>query len=120
FNKKHVEGGGRFNHIIVAAKTPFPVVDHGAWKAKKLVSFKSITPTPYGNQLAGILTMKVNLMPDGGPVVKGVTMTVVCNIAAIPAVTGMEEGVTLDKRDGLTFEPFTGITLFFTGADDDD
>jgi hypothetical protein len=120
FGKKNVGGGGRFNHIIVTATTPRPVVDHGAWKAKKLVSFKSITPTPYGNQLAGILTMKVDLIPDGGPVVKGVTMTVVCNVGAIPAFTGMDEGVTVEL-DGLTFKPFDGggVTVLFTGADDD-
>ena len=70
---------------------------------------------------AGILQMKVDLIPDGKPKIKGVTMEVVCNVGVGGLQTGKDEGVTLDNLDGLTFVPFgQGITFFSPGAEDDD
>jgi hypothetical protein len=121
FSKKNVEGGGRFTHWIVAAKTPFPVVDHGTWKAKKLLSFTPLTPPPYAEVIGGVLKMNVDLIPDGKPVIKGVTMTVVCNIPPAGKFTGQAEGVILDKLDGLTFvQSGTGVTQIEIPRDEDD
>jgi hypothetical protein len=120
FSKKQVEGGGKFNHFIVGTTPPFTIVDQGAWKAKKFLSFTPTKPPTYGPFAAGILKMEVVLIPDGKPMVKGVTMEVVCNINAGGLQTGKAEGVTLDQLDGLTFAPSgTGITLFSPGANDD-
>jgi hypothetical protein len=121
FSKAQVKGGGKFTHFIVAATPPFPIVDQGAWKARRLLSFTPTKPPTYGAHAAGILQMKVDLIPDGKPKIKGVIMEVACNIGAGGLQTGEDEGVTLDKLDGLTFVPFgQGITFFSPGADDDD
>jgi hypothetical protein len=122
FNKKNVEGGGKFNHFIVGTTPPFTIVDQGAWKAKKFLSFTPTKPPTYGQFAAGILKMEVELIPVGKPKVKGVTMEVVCNINAGGLQTGKDEGVTLSKLDGLTFEPVAGaaLTAFNPGPGEND
>ncbi len=65
--------------------------------------------------------MTVTLQPAGQPPIQQATMTVVCNIPQLPKLTGKDEGVTLDKLDGLTFLPFgVGSTQFFSPGDEDD
>ena len=103
-----VEGGGRFNLVIDTSPVPKTIVASGTWKAKRLMSFNLIGT--YGAIAAGILEMKVDLVPDGGSVVQA-TLRLACSIAAAGLDAGEEEGFVLDIPGtqftlGGTFGPF--------------
>jgi hypothetical protein len=116
-----VHGAGSFTHFRVAASPPFPIVAHGTWKAKRLVSFE--LKGTYGAHAAGLLTMLVHLVPVDGPAGRRVveaTMRVVCNIGPAGLSTGLHEGVFLTVR-GATFGPAgIGVTAFSTGVEERD
>jgi hypothetical protein len=103
-----VEGGGRFNVIVDTSPVPKTIVATGTWKAKKLVSFNLIGT--YGAVAAGILEMKLDLVPDEGSVVEA-TLRVACDLVAAGLDSGEEEGFVLDVPGtqftvGGTFGPF--------------
>jgi hypothetical protein len=103
-----VEGGGHFNVIVDTSPVPKTIVASGTWKAKSLKSFTLIGT--YGAVAAGILEMKIDLVPDEGSVVEG-TLRVACDIAAAGLDSGEEEGFVLDVPGtqftvGGTFGPF--------------
>lgn len=128
FDDEDVTGGGFFDHFDNATG----LLAAGKWRAKRLVSFAREAPLnpfiPLGFLVSGILVAEVRLFPAGGPP-NGIpaTLTVVCNVGAVGAFTGLPEGYFLDF-DGLSFAPVTpapvvGITAFSTdpgGGDDDD
>ena len=103
-----VEGGGRFNLVIDTSPVPKTIVASGTWKAKRLMSFNLIGT--YGAIAAGILEMKVDLVPDGGSVVEA-TLRLACDLAAAGLDSGEEEGFVLDIPGtqftvGGTFGPY--------------
>src|SRR5260370_24122643 len=95
FDRSSVEGGGGFTHYNPVGQPPFPIIAHGTWRARRLVSFEALQGSPYGEQIAGVLRMDVELRPVGGRRVTG-TMQVVCNVPQANLFTGDDEGVTLD------------------------
>lgn len=120
FGPAQVHGAGSFTHFTVAAKTPFPIVAHGTWKAKRFVSFELIGT--YGAHAAGLLTMLVHLVPAGGPAgarAVEAEMKVVCNIGPAGLSTGLPEGVFLTVP-GATYAPAAGLTVFSTGVEQRD
>lgn len=103
-----VEGGGNFNVIVDTSPVPKTIVASGTWKAKSLTSFTLIGT--YGAIAAGILQMKVHLVPDAGPEVEA-TLRVACDIVAAGLDSGEVEGFVLDIPGtqftvGGTFGPF--------------
>ena len=70
---------------------------------------------------AGILKLEVDLIRElPSRKVVSAKLDVVCNIQAVPLLTGQEEGFALDV-DGISFEPEgVGITLFSTVGDERD
>ena len=119
FNTSQVEGGGSFNHFRAVDGFPRPLVAAGTWKAKRLVSWNSIGT--FGVFAAGVLQLDVDLVREiPGPVVVPAMLEVVCNIQAVPLLTGKDEGFSLDV-EGVSFEPQgVGITLFSTAVDERD
>lgn len=104
----NVEGGGRFNLVIDTSPVPKTIVASGTWKAKRLMSFNLIGT--YGAIAAGILEMKVELVPDQGSKVEA-TLRLACDLAAAGLDSGEEEGFVLDIPGtpftlGGTFGPF--------------
>jgi hypothetical protein len=88
-----VEGGGYFDLIVDTSPVPKTIVASGTWKAKTLTSFTLIGT--YGAIAAGILLMKVDLVPDAGPVVEA-SLRVACDIVAAGLDFGEVEGFVLD------------------------
>jgi len=119
FSPSQVEGGGSFNHFRVVDGFPRPLVAAGSWKAKRLVSWNSIGT--FGVFAAGILKLEVDLIRElPSRKVVPAKLDVICNIQAVPLLTGQEEGFALDV-DGISFEPEgVGITLFSTVGDERD
>ena len=117
FSRHHVEGGGGFTTFNPVGMPPFPIVNHGTYRATRFVSFTETPGSPYGEQISGVLHMEVELRPVAGPRSRA-TMKVVCNVPAGALFTGEDEGVTLALHNGHTFEPSgTGVTLFNPARD---
>ncbi len=125
-----VDGGGEFNHItpgpIPPGPIPFEVLASGIWEATEFISWVPVAgpgPNPYGQTIAGTLTMSIRLFPDGNDDDDDgipATLTVVCNVPPAGNFTGLVEGIMLDLG-GLSFGATgTGVTLHTVGDDGDD
>jgi len=120
-----VDGGGEFNHLDGnSGPPPLTILASGTWEAKSLISWVPVAgpgPNPYGQTIAGTLTMSIRLFPDGNDD-DGIpaTLTVVCNVPPAGNFTGLVEGIMLDLG-GLSFGATgTGVTLHTVGDDGDD
>ena len=115
FTSSNIEAHGIFEHVDTTTPKPNTILNAGTWKATGSASFTSFGA--YGVQVAGILTMNVDLVRDiPSPSVMPATLTVVCNIPFAPHITGKDEGFSLDAPFG-SFEPQSptvGITIFST------
>ncbi len=63
--------------------------------------------------------MTVDLMPTGGAVHRDVTLELVCNVGAVPLMTGEEQGWSADVPGFTTFHPLktpVGITHLSIGG----
>ncbi len=118
-----VKAGGTFQRSIPTATPPSTLVNWGTWRATRFLSFTEIPGSPFGQVIAGVLTMEVELRPLGQPRAAA-TMEVVCNSPGGGLFTGKDEGVTLSLRDGTTFAPIgQGQTIINPGSlanNDDD
>jgi hypothetical protein len=115
FDGSKVRGGGEFVHFD-GTKIPSPdFIATGSWKAKQVLSFQEIGT--WGVAVAGILELRVNLIPCEGQRIHGAALKVVCNIGPAGIVTSpfQQEGITLTVPGLAPFAPFTpnlGLTLF--------
>jgi hypothetical protein len=95
--------------------SPDNVIGTGKWRATRLLSFEQIGV--WGVGVAGIIEMRIKLFPCEGPVIRGATLKVVCNLGPAGIFTDpfQQEGYTLTLPNGVTFSPFTppsGLTIF--------
>ncbi|RMF60929.1 MAG: hypothetical protein D6743_14250 [Calditrichaeota bacterium] len=119
---RKVVGNGTFQHTDSDPAKPVPkvILGEGTWKAKRLVSFRSIGS--YGVGVAGVLKMSVVLTPASGAPPLAATLEVVCNIPPAGLFTGKAEGYTL-RVAGAPFGAFTalvppvGVTWFTNTAE---
>lgn len=92
-----------------SSQTPKPIVSVGAgtWRVKGGVEF---TAGPsYGAATGGILDLLIELLPaDGDPI--EATLRVVCNLPAVPYMTGFPEGIVLTVPDVDSFTPIISET----------
>ena len=109
-----VEGSGHFQHYDAASAPPRTIFGAGAWKAKRLVSFKPIGT--WGVITAGEAVIEIELrqtMPS--PAAVSATLKVVCNVGSGGFDTGQPEGFTLTVP-GAPYGAFVpigaGITVF--------
>jgi hypothetical protein len=114
FRESKVHGGGEFVHFD-GTKIPSPqFIATGSWKARRVLSFQEIGT--WGVAVAGILEMRVSLIPCEGRAIRA-TLKVVCNLGPAGIVTSpfQQEGFTLIVPGLAPFAPFTpnvGLTLF--------
>jgi hypothetical protein len=113
----NISGNGFFVNFEQSSTVfPNPIKATGFWNARELESFDKVHA--FGVQLTGIMVAKVELFrqsPEREAVIPAL-LTVVCNIPAIPFLTGMEEGFQL-VFGGHTFVPGTP-TIGISGFDD--
>jgi hypothetical protein len=121
FSADSVRGGGEFVHFD-GTKIPSPdFIATGIWRATRVLSFEEIGT--WGVGVSGILQLEIKLLPCDGPVVRGATLTVVCNIGPAGLSTGQREGFTLTVPGLTPFSPFSpelGLTLFTRPCDEDE
>lgn len=81
FTSGAVIGGGGYTYADVATKVPKTILSTGTWKATEVLKW---TPAEggatWGLVHPGVLDLRVDLMPEQGPVVKGATLRINCNV----------------------------------------
>ncbi len=114
-----VKGGGSFAHFDQNHTQPKPLIAAGTWEPTAFVSYDTRGLGSYGTIQPAILTMKIDLQPIGGTVHHDVTLELVCNVGAVPLLTGEEEGWHMDIPGFATFHPLSpvvGITHLSIGG----
>ena len=115
FTHRSARGGGEFVHFD-GTKIPSPdFINTGSWRAARFLSFEEVGT--WGVGVAGILELKITLIPCDGPAIRGATLKIVCNIGPAGLVNEpfQQEGFTLTVPGLAPFSPFTppaGLTLF--------
>ena len=81
FSADSVEGGGTYAHFDGASPVPKTMLGSGEWKAMKVLRW---TPAEGGATVGrvnpGVLDLRVDIIPDQGPVIKGATLRINCNV----------------------------------------
>ncbi len=81
FSADSVEGGGTYAHFDGASPVPKTMLGSGEWKAIKVLRW---TPAEGGATVGrvnpGVLDLRVDIIPDQGPVIKGATLRINCNV----------------------------------------
>jgi len=81
FSADSVEGGGTYAHFDGASPVPKTMLGSGEWKAMKVLRWTPAEGGPtVGRVNPGVLDLRVDLIPDQGPVIKGATLRINCNV----------------------------------------
>ena len=123
FGRRRARGGGEFVHFDGTKIPSLEFIATGSWRARRVLSFVEIGT--WGVAVAGILELRVDLIPCEGPAIRGATLKIVCNIGPAGLVTRpfQEEGFTLTVPGLAPFHPFTpplGLTLFTRPCEEED
>jgi hypothetical protein len=121
FGDRAVRGGGEFVHFD-GTMIPSPdFIATGNWRATRVLSFQEIGT--WGVGVAGILELEIKLIPCDAPVIRGVSLVVVCNIGPAGLMTGRPEGYVLTVPGIEPFSPFhpeLGLTFFTRPCPDEE
>ena len=120
FTSGAVIGGGGYTYADGATEIPKTILSTGTWKATEVLNW---IPTEggatYGRVHPGFLDLRVDLMPEQGPVIKGATLRINCNVGLAGIKnkdpnTGetLAEGYWLTIPATATFGPTRAIGQF--------
>jgi hypothetical protein len=87
-NAGWVKGGGSFVLFDQKHATPKPLLASGFWEPTGFVSYDTKGLPSYGTIQPAILTFLADVEGIGS----GLTMEVICNVGAVPLLTGEDEG----------------------------
>lgn len=86
--ERRVKGGGSFVLFDQNHATPKPLIASGFWEPTEFVSYDTKGLPFYGNIQPAILTVLADVPGIGS----GLTMEMICNVGAVPLLTGQPEG----------------------------
>ncbi len=120
FTSGSVNGGGRYTYADGATEIPKTILSTGTWKATEVLRW---TPSEggatYGQVRPGTVDMRVDLMPEQGPMIKGATLRINCNVGLAGIKnkdpdTGetLAEGFWLTIPATATFGPTAAVGQF--------
>ena len=120
FTSGSVNGGGRYTYADGATEIPKTILSTGTWKATEVLRW---TPSEggatYGQVRPGTVDMRVDLMPEQGPMIKGATLRINCNVGLAGIKnkdpdTGetLAEGFWLTIPATATFGPTSAVGPF--------
>ncbi len=120
FTSGWVKGGGSYTYADVATEIPNTILSTGTWKATEVFKW---TPSEggatYGRIRPGVLDLRIDLMPEQGPVIKGATLRINCNVGLAgiknkDADTGedLAEGFWLTIPATASFGPTSSVGQF--------
>jgi len=120
FTSGWVKGGGSYTYADVATEIPKTILSTGTWKATEVLKW---TPSEggatYGRIRPGVLDLRIDLMPEQGPMIKGATLRINCNVGLAgiknkDADTGedLAEGFWLTIPATASFGPTSSVGQF--------
>ena len=120
FTTGAVIGSGKYTYADLATKVPKKILSVGTWKATEVLSWTpSANGATYGAVRPGTVDLRVDLMPDNGPVVKGAILRINCNVGLAgiknkDSKTGKDlaEGFWLTIPAGAKFGPTSSVGPF--------
>ncbi len=120
FTSGWVKGRGSYTYADVATEIPKTILSTGTWKATEvLIWTPSAGGATYGRIRPGILDLRIDLMPEQGPVIKGATLRINCNVGLAgiknkDADTGevLAEGFWLTIPATASFGPTSSVGQF--------
>ncbi len=81
FTSAAVIGSGIYTYSDLATETPKTILSTGTWRATEVLRW---TPSEggatYGQVRPGTVDLRVDLIPEEGPVIKGATLRINCNV----------------------------------------
>ena len=105
-----VKGGGNFNLFDQAKPSPKPLLAAGFWEATAFVSYDTKGLGFFGFIQPAILTVLADFPGIGS----GLTLQLICNVGAVPLLTGEDEGWKLLDTPAygsfVPLSPVIGIT----------
>lgn len=107
---QRVNGGGNYVLFDAMVSNPKPLVASGGWKAERFVSYDTKGLGSYGTIQPGILVMTADV--DG--IGEDLTLRLICNVGAVPLLTGEDEGWVLSGTAYGTFHPLSPSLIGIT------
>ncbi len=120
FTSGAVIGSGIYTYADLATETPKTILSTGAWRATEVLRW---TPSEggatYGQVRPGTVDLRIDLIPEQGPVIKGATLRINCNVGLAGIKnkdpdTGetLAEGFWLTIPATATFGPTSAVGPF--------
>jgi len=120
FTSGAVIGSGLYTYADLATETPKTILSTGTWRATEVLRW---IPTEggatYGQVRPGTVDLLVDLVPEQGPVIRGATLRINCNVGLAGIKnkdpdTGetLAEGYWLTIPATASFGPTTGVGQF--------
>ncbi len=111
-----VKGGGNFVLFDQAKPTPKPLIASGFWEPTGFVSYDTKGLASFGKIQPAILTVLADFEGIGS----GLTLELICNVGAVPLLTGEDEGWKLLDTPAygsfVPLSPVVGITHLSIGG----
>ena len=81
FTSGAVIGSGIYTYADLATETPKTILSTGTWRATEVLRWTtSEGGATYGQVRPGTVDLRVDLIPEEGPVIKGATLRINCNV----------------------------------------
>lgn len=120
FTSGSVIGSGLYTYADLATETPKTILSTGSWRATEVLRW---IPTEggatYGQVRPGTVDLLVDLVPEQGPVIRGATLRINCNVGLAGIKnkdpdTGetLAEGYWLTIPATASFGPTSGVGQF--------
>ena len=120
FTSGAVIGSGLYTYADLATETPKTILSTGSWRATEVLRW---IPTEggatYGQVRPGTVDLLVDLVPEQGPVIRGATLRINCNVGLAGIKnkdpdTGetLAEGYWLTIPATASFGPTSGVGQF--------
>jgi hypothetical protein len=101
FTSDWVKGRGNYTYADLATEVPKTILSTGTWKATKVLKWTpSAGGATYGRVRPGILDLRIDLMPEQGPVIKGATLRINCNVG-LAGITNKDADSGEDLAEGF-------------------
>ena len=113
FTSGSVNGGGRYTYADGATEIPKTILSTGTWKATEVLRWTpSAGGATYGQVRPGTVDLRVDLVPEQGPVIKGATLRINCNVG----LAGIRTKIQILERpwpkgSGSLFQPQQPLVL---------
>ncbi len=120
FTSGAVIGNGLYTYADLATETPKTILSTGTWRATEVLRWiPSEGGATYGQVRPGTVDLLVDLVPEQGPVIKGATLRINCNVGLAGIKnkdpdTGetLAEGYWLTIPATASFGPTSGVGQF--------